>query len=127
MHKSKMGKAQSKPVYKKFEQIYGGDLYETLNDLFEVPGEKRGKSPFEVEEAISREIGGNFNRISGSGRAGFMVEVNSKQQAERVKNVVRKRVPGVAHQFFNGSKGLLFLNNCNTEHLGMMQVNLMQE
>ena len=95
-----------------------------------VSGEMRGMNPFEVEEALSREIGGKPNRISGSGRDSFMVEVNSKQEAEIIKNMktlCEREYQVVAHQFFNGSKGLVFLINYNAEDMGMRQVNLLQE
>ena len=86
-----------------------------------VPVEKRGMSSFEVEEALSREIRRTLNRISGSGRDGFVVEVNSKQQARTIKSMktlCEKEGQVVANQFFDGSKGLVFLNNSNREAYG---------
>ena len=84
-----------------------------FNILFE-KNEKRKMCPFKIEQTLSDLMGAKPQSIRASGQDGLTVEVSSLQQAERIEKITELngiKCSTKKHSFFNGSKGLIYLQN----------------
>ena len=77
-------------------------------------GEKSMMCPFNLERELVTILGGNPRSISGSGRNSLIVRVCSKHQGEKmatIKEILGKECQVNEHDFFNITKGLIYIYN----------------
>lgn len=93
-------------------------------------GIKRTICPFQFEEDFVSSIVGRPRSITGSGQNGYLIEVESAKQSEDITNL--KEVGGNSctvkiHEFFNGTKGIIYIHGSDISDMDSFKRGLAQE
>lgn len=131
------GRNKQKPK-KKQKQITMEDIFGSTPQPFTrffilnycEKGIKRTICPFKFEKDLISLIGGKPRRINGNGKNGYLIEVDDLNQSEKIKNI--EEVGGNAcsikvHEFFNGSKGIIYIHGNDITDLASFRNGLSQE
>ena len=96
-------------------EVFGGEVFaKCFTVQFIQDNCKRQMCPFALEEDISEKIGGRPKEIAEGGPSALQIEVKTKSQSERIREV--KEILGEAccvreHATFNGRKALIYIHN----------------
>ena len=102
--------------------------YYTVN--IEYPNLKRDLCPYKVEDFFTTTLKGRPKKITSAGKNEFLVEVSSKDQAERVlkiDNVCGLKCTAKEHSFFNECKGMIYLYNTDIKDVESFKDGMKEE
>lgn len=127
---------QNKPKKAKFnktlnlESIKSTDTYPKFFILAMPPGRKRQVCPFRFEKSLTDQLNGQPKRIQSSGRDGFLIEVCSEEQSNKIKQISHiegEQCTIKEHTFFNQSKAIIYLQNNDINNFSSFRDGLKQE
>ena len=105
---------ETKEARRTMEGIFGRPFARYFILQFSSEGEKRDMCPFHTEADLGKQIEATPISITSRGATALLVEVAGEERSQRLskeKNVLDKECTVKEHTLFNGSKGLIYINN----------------
>jgi len=106
---------------------------ETFDKYFVIKleeGVKRRISPFKFETDLTEAIGGIPSSITSSGNNGFLIEVRTKEQSDkvaRIDTIGKYKCSVRCHSLYSENRGMIYIRNCEVSDLGSFRSGLCAE